>query len=153
MNLVKILLLLVVAAVFLAFWNYERTPDDPVMEMGDFFLLYSAKNSATLVRVERVEAFTLTDKQTLKLLTPKIDKIKKLVGESDQLIAEGEQILNVIEQAQINEDYKTASEESFEIEKKIRGIKSKWSKANALYDELSNLLGPADGKKNPKIAV
>jgi hypothetical protein len=134
MNLVKILLLLVAATLFLAHWNYERTPDDPILDMGDFFLRYSAKNATILVRVAKVEAFARTDKLALKLLSPQIKKIKNLVGESDELITEGEKILDAIELAQKKEDYKTAAKESFEIEKKIRGIKEKNLKANELYE-------------------
>jgi len=155
MRAIKILLLLSFVTIFLVYWNYEWIPDDQIKDMRQFFKIFSAINQAKLAHVAKVEAFVRTDKLADLFLSPRIKKIKKLIAESEMLIAEGEKTLDAIELAQKKHDYKLAKEQSFELEVTIRKMKNKDLEANELYEELNDILegGPEDDKKNPKMSV
>lgn len=155
MKAIKIVLLLSFAAIFLVYWNYERIPDGQIKDMRQFFKIFSAINQAKLAHVAKVEAFARTDKLADLFLSPRIKKIKKLIGESEKLIAQGQKILDAIELAQKKHDYKLAKEQSFELEVTIRKMKNKDLEANELYEELNDLLrgGPEEEEKNPKLSV
>jgi len=157
MKAIKILLLLVLAVVFLIFWNCERIPDKQIKEMRNFFKIFSVINKAKLAHVAKVEAFARSNKLAALVLSPKIIEIKNLIGKSDEFIADGEKILDAIELAQKKHDYKLAREQSFELEVTIRKMKNKNLEVKELYEELDDILeGRPEGEneeKNPKISI